>query len=168
MIDNDINNLEINFKKKVQDFLDECKQKWFNIMIIEWLRTLERQKRLYEQWRTRPGKKITWTLKSKHINWLAVDIVFKDKHWNPTWVWDYNSLIEIWKKHWLKNLAPTETCHFEDDIWEYEKMFKNKYWKWTIFNDIDWGLEKCIDKNWELNAKEFFYFVMIWLERTKK
>jgi hypothetical protein len=44
---------------------------------------------------------------------------------------------------------------------EYEKMFKDKYGKGTIFNDIDGAISKCINKDGSLNSKEFFYFVMI-------
>lgn len=43
--------------------------------VIEGLRTVERQKELYAIGRTKPGKKVTWTLKSKHIDGLAVDLL---------------------------------------------------------------------------------------------
>lgn len=39
----------------------------FDVCIVEGLRTLERQKTLYAQGRTAPGKVVTWTLNSKHI-----------------------------------------------------------------------------------------------------
>lgn len=42
--------------------------------VIEGLRTKERQAELYAQGRTKPGKIVTWTMKSKHIDGLAVDI----------------------------------------------------------------------------------------------
>lgn len=42
--------------------------------VIEGRRTLARQKELYAQGRTKPGPKVTWTLKSKHIDGLAVDL----------------------------------------------------------------------------------------------
>lgn len=178
MINRDIEKLETNFRNKIIDFLAEAKSKGFDIMIFEWFRTLDRQKELYAQWRTKSWKIVTWTMQSKHLEWKAVDIVFNDKNWNPSWVWDYDSLINIWKKYWLKNLKPTETCHFECDwslylnvkiMWEYEKMFKEKYWgKSSAFNDTDGAVKKCIDKNWNIIAKEFFYLIMIWLERMKK
>ena len=38
-------------------------------------RTLAEQQELYARGRTKPGKKVTWTLKSKHIDGLAFDIV---------------------------------------------------------------------------------------------
>lgn len=43
--------------------------------VIEGRRTLARQKELYAQGRTKPGAKVTWTLKSKHIDGKAVDCV---------------------------------------------------------------------------------------------
>ena len=42
--------------------------------VVEGLRSKERQKQLYAQGRTTPGNKVTWTLKSKHIDGLAVDL----------------------------------------------------------------------------------------------
>lgn len=126
MINRNIDDLSSNFKPKVIDFLAECKEKWFNIMVFEWLRTQERQKELYAQWRTKPWKIVTWTLKSNHLTGNAVDIVFKDSKWNPTWSWDYDSLIAIAKKYWIRNLKPKETAHFEDD-WTIYKPMKSKY-----------------------------------------
>ena len=42
--------------------------------VIEGLRTKQRQAELYAQGRTKPGKIVTWTMKSKHIDGLAVDL----------------------------------------------------------------------------------------------
>ena len=51
----------------------------------------------------------------------------------------------------------------------YETIFKMENPKGSsIFNDLDWALNRCIKKDWSLDAKEFFYLVMIWLERIKK
>jgi N-acetyl-anhydromuramyl-L-alanine amidase AmpD len=51
----------------------------------------------------------------------------------------------------------------------YEKIFiqENKKGS-TIFNDLDWALNRCIKEDWSLDSKEFFYLVMIWLERLWK
>mgnify|MGYP003395680363 CR=1 FL=1 len=38
-------------------------------------RTLAEQEELYARGRTKPGRKVTWTLKSKHLDGLAFDIV---------------------------------------------------------------------------------------------
>jgi len=45
-----------------------------DFMVVEGLRTLERQKQLYAQGRTTKGNIVTWTLKSKHLDGLAVDL----------------------------------------------------------------------------------------------
>lgn len=38
-----------------------------DFMVIEGVRTPERQKQLYAQGRTKPGRKVTWTLNSNHF-----------------------------------------------------------------------------------------------------
>jgi peptidoglycan L-alanyl-D-glutamate endopeptidase CwlK len=50
--------------------------------VLEGLRSLDRQKELYAQGRTAPGKIVTWTMKSKHIDGLAVDLVPYPLDWN--------------------------------------------------------------------------------------
>lgn len=42
--------------------------------VTEGLRTLSRQKELYAQGRTAPGKIVTWTLNSEHLSGRAVDL----------------------------------------------------------------------------------------------
>ena len=42
--------------------------------VVEGLRSKQRQAQLYAQGRTTAGKIVTWTLKSKHIDGLAVDL----------------------------------------------------------------------------------------------
>ena len=46
----------------------------FSLFVVEGLRTRERQAELYAQGRTKPGKKVTWTLHSRHIEGKAVDL----------------------------------------------------------------------------------------------
>lgn len=58
--------------------------------ILEGVRTPARQKELYAQGRTRPGKKVTWTLTSNHFinpktgHGHAVDIAPWPIDWNDT------------------------------------------------------------------------------------
>lgn len=52
-----------------------------DFMVVEGVRTLARQKQLYAQGRTVPGKIVTWTLKSKHIDGLAVDLLPAPYDW---------------------------------------------------------------------------------------
>jgi len=46
----------------------------FDVCVVEGVRTKARQAELYAQGRTKPGRKVTWTLNSKHIGGLAVDL----------------------------------------------------------------------------------------------
>jgi hypothetical protein len=46
----------------------------FEMIVTEGLRTLGRQQELYAQGRTVPGRIVTWTLKSKHLEGKAVDL----------------------------------------------------------------------------------------------
>ena len=52
------------------------------LMVIEGLRTRERQAELYAIGRTKPGKPVTWTLNSKHCDGLAVDVGPVPLDWN--------------------------------------------------------------------------------------
>jgi len=63
------------------------------ILVIEGLRTKERQEQLYAQGRTKPGPIVTWTLESKHLDGLAVDVVMPVDgkiDWNNA-----NSFVEV-------------------------------------------------------------------------
>ena len=50
--------------------------------VLEGVRTLERQRELYAHGRTAPGKIVTWTMKSRHIEGKAVDLVPYPLDWN--------------------------------------------------------------------------------------
>ncbi len=58
-----------------------------DFMVLEGVRTPERQKELYAQGRTKPGPKVTWTLTSNHFKQSdgfghAVDLVPFPVDWN--------------------------------------------------------------------------------------
>lgn len=96
--------------------------------VIEGVRTLDRQKQLYAQGRTAPGKVVTWTMKSKHIEGKAVDLL-------PATGWDnlisfdqvakamFQAAAELgvkirWGADWNSNGKPrekgeTDSPHFE-------------------------------------------------------
>lgn len=52
--------------------------------VLEGKRTLARQQELFDQGRTKPGKIVTWTMKSKHLDGDAVDLVPFPVDWNDT------------------------------------------------------------------------------------
>lgn len=113
-INKDINALDPAFRKKFDARRAEVKSKHPNAEVFETRRSQERQNWLYASGRTRPWPTVTRTLTSNHFTWKAVDIVFY-QNWQPTRSWPYDSLIEMAKKYWIRNLKPKETCHFEDD-----------------------------------------------------
>lgn len=53
---------------------EACQALPFDVIVVEGVRTIQRQRDLYEQGRTKPGKIVTWTMNSKHIDGLAVDL----------------------------------------------------------------------------------------------
>ena len=102
-------------------------------IVVEGLRTVARQRELYAQGRTKPGKVVTWTLASKHIDGQAVDLapVKADGSidWNDSKAFDAvaKAMFEAatvleyrirWGKDWNMNGKPGEkgeadSPHFE-------------------------------------------------------
>lgn len=70
----DIRSLQPVAQKAAQLFLDECKKKGVKVFVTEYHRSQQRQDYLYEQGRTRPGNKVTWTRHSNHTSGYAWDI----------------------------------------------------------------------------------------------
>lgn len=70
----DISELTEQAQKACKLFMDKCKAKGLNVLITETYRSQERQNYLYEQGRTRSGKKVTWTKQSRHTSRRAWDI----------------------------------------------------------------------------------------------
>lgn len=56
-------------------FRERCRAAGLDFIATETYRSQERQNYLYEQGRTRPGKIVTWTKKSRHTSRRAWDIV---------------------------------------------------------------------------------------------
>lgn len=71
--------------------LDEIEKKGVTPLIVETYRSQARQNYLYEQGRTRPGGKITWTLNSIHSKKNAVDLIPQRKvNGKMTAIWNTN------------------------------------------------------------------------------
>lgn len=140
MINHEVTSLVPEMQEKVHAFFADARSQWLPIYIFEARRSLDRQYELFGKGRTaqecvkngvpaiyakpKAWKVVTWTLKSKHLEWKAIDVVFDtsadpmnfSKPWNkkiPSWSGDWKKLTEIAKKHWLVSLAPTEQCHFQ-------------------------------------------------------
>ena len=105
-----------------------------DFMVIEGIRTPERQVELYAQGRTKPGPIVTWTLNSRHFiqkdGWgHAVDLVPWPVDWNDTKKFDaiaeamFKASKELgtpirWGADWDRDGRPrergeTDSPHFE-------------------------------------------------------
>jgi peptidoglycan LD-endopeptidase CwlK len=71
-------------QEKAKQFAVEMAQAGIPFMFTCTFRNQSEQDALYAQGRTKPGKKVTWTTKSKHTEGKAFDIaILKDG--KPTW-----------------------------------------------------------------------------------
>ena len=139
---NDINKLSPEFRKRFDPRWAEVKKKYPTAQVFETLRTQERQNRLYAQGRTRPWKIVTWTLTSNHKDWNAVDIIFDGKR-----SWPYDDIIEMAKKYGIRNLKPTETCHFElDDTKKFQDPKNPKTIEIREFMKSNWDSRHRAEK----------------------
>lgn len=100
-----------------------------DFLVLEGVRTPQRQRELYNQGRTTPGKIVTWTLKSKHIDGLAVDLAPYPLDWNNLKAFDaiaeamFKASKELnipirWGADWDQDGKPrergeTDSPHFE-------------------------------------------------------
>lgn len=115
----DIEQLSVQAQSACALFLEKCKQQSLNVLITETYRSQNRQNYLYEQGRTRPGKKVTWTYTSRHTSRRAWDICENIKgreYANPSF---FKRCAEVaadlgitWGGDW--NSTP-DTPHFEID-----------------------------------------------------
>jgi peptidoglycan L-alanyl-D-glutamate endopeptidase CwlK len=69
----------------VREAMGRCR---FRVRVLEGVRTMERQRELYAQGRTAPGKIVTWSMESRHLTGHAVDLAPIDDNgvldWNDT------------------------------------------------------------------------------------
>lgn len=81
----DLGELLPEVRKGAEILLTECKRQGLDIIITETYRSQERQDYLFEQGRTRPGKKVTWTKNSFHTTRRAFDVCqnVKGDEYNP-------------------------------------------------------------------------------------
>ncbi len=162
-INNSIDSLDVNFRKKFNAWWAEVTAKYPHARVFEARRSQERQQYLYAQWRTRPWRIVTWTLDSNHKDWKAVDIVFLN-NWKLERAWPYNDLIAMAKKYWIRNLAPKELCHFQCNWVPYEdytkqevdpliqKLIDNGIWNWVEWEGVTTRVALLIAKaiyNWK-------------------
>ena len=78
------------------EFLELAKQEWHDIFITETRRSQERQDMLYEQGRTTPGNRVTWTKVSSHTKWIAIDFAFEPSVYGSAYPDDEKLRAEVW------------------------------------------------------------------------
>ena len=105
-------------------FLAECKAQGLNVLITETYRSQARQDYLYSQGRTRVGKKVTWTKKSRHTSRRAWDICKNVKGQEYSDNDFFKTCGKIAKKYgitWGGEWKTPDYPHFEiDENWKYE------------------------------------------------
>lgn len=170
----DLSVLNPPIKKIAELWLQECKDNNLNVLIIETKRTKERQYYLYGQGRTQKdlinvgipvayanpkGKKVTWTLNSRHIGGNAFDFVPLTKKGVPDWndLKTFNeagkiaeSLGATWGGNWKTPDKPH--IEFTGNI--------NSIVKPTIDNDVVKSAKVLTNKLFELkiiNSKEYWF-----------
>jgi peptidoglycan L-alanyl-D-glutamate endopeptidase CwlK len=97
-------------------WLDACDEEGIEVLITCTLRTQEEQDALWEIGRSKPGRKVTWTRKSRHSAGNAFDFAILH-HGKITWdVTEYarpgkigQDLGLTWGGAWL----PPDSCHLE-------------------------------------------------------
>jgi peptidoglycan L-alanyl-D-glutamate endopeptidase CwlK len=105
-------------KDKYALFREKMKEAGIDFIVTCTTRTQEEQDRLYAQGRTIPGRIVTWTRKSKHVEGKAFDIVIM-RNGKPVW----NAKDKDWLRAgeigesvgliWGGRFKKVDACHFE-------------------------------------------------------
>lgn len=111
-------------QKACRLFLEECEKEGLNVCITETYRSQERQNYLYAQGRTREGKIVTWTKKSRHTSKLAWDIcknVKGQEYSDNTFFMKCGAIAKKLGITWGGTWKERDLPHFEvDKGWKYE------------------------------------------------
>ncbi len=187
--DRDLRKLKKPLREAWRKMEKKCHAKWLYVFVTEGKRSAQRQKELYAQWRTKPGKIVTWTLHSRHMVGEAFDIAWDPKHhWSlyPSDLQLREQVGKIWEsvglERWgrwaqtpdrphfqLPSSAHVHTPQEEQDI--YKQLFgyflqliqDDKISKETIKNIPD----KVWDQAKELDIKEIVVDYLETLDRNE-
>lgn len=128
MIENSLDKLTGEFKIKAKVLMEVCNAMKIRITPYETYRTRTRQAWLVSQWKS-------WTMNSYHLKWLAVDRVFSDSKWQPTWVGKYPSVHFIGFMCGVtpiyKNKKLVESCHIQDDGTTIARVMQKNSARWN-------------------------------------
>ena len=114
----DINELTPAAQQACKLFLERCAENGLKVRITETYRSQERQNYLYEQGRTRPGNKVTWTKNSRHTSRRAWDICqnIKGKEYSDSeFFLKCGRIAERLGITWGGSWKQADTPHFEID-----------------------------------------------------
>lgn len=158
--DRDISKLKPNFRAKVEMFLEEAHEKWFDIFVTEWLRTRERQMFLFWKWRSVETLKKYWVpagyakphdqivtkiLNSPHMRGESIDIAWDVEKYGSLFPRDFKlweSISAIGKKYgmdWWYEMWGRDKPHFQDNWIPVEEYIDEAQW----FYEIVHGNEKA-------------------------
>lgn len=117
MIENSLDKLIWEFRTKAKVLMEIVRLKYPGLAPFETFRTRARQARLYAN--KKPWQAVGIPGTSYHEKGLAVDWVFLNKNWQPTWKGDYPYVHMIW---FMCGMTPiydgkklVESCHLQSD-----------------------------------------------------
>nr|DAY12587.1 MAG TPA: hypothetical protein [Caudoviricetes sp.] len=150
----DINELTPTAQQACKLFLERCAEKGLKVRITETYRSQERQNYLYEQGRTRPGNKVTWTKNSRHTGRRAWDICqnIKGKEYSDAGFFvKCGKIAEKLGITWGGTWKQADTPHFEIDTnWTEQKednaMTQQEREKFNALVEAVENLSHTVDK----------------------
>ena len=149
----DISELTENAQKACNLFMSKCKAYGLKVLITETYRSQERQNYLYEQGRTRAGKKVTWTKNSRHTSRRAWDICKNVKGAEYSDASFFKECGKVAKKFgitWGGEWSTPDTPHFEvSENWDYEEddnMTSEERAKFNALVEVCETLRKDVDE----------------------
>ena len=114
-----INDLLPEVAAKCMTWQKECNLKLgmqgYSVLITCTYRSQAEQNALYAKGRTQPGRKVTWTRRSKHTKRIAWDVCFL-KNGKVTYAGPWAVIGEIAEKHgitWGGSWKVIDQCHFQ-------------------------------------------------------
>jgi peptidoglycan L-alanyl-D-glutamate endopeptidase CwlK len=113
----DVSELRPGAREACEAFLKECQAAGLDVFLTETYRSQERQDELYAQGRTKPGKVVTWTKRSKHTERCAWDVSFKSTGYDELGkFYDAGRIADALGIEWGGNWKTPDRPHFQ-----YEK-----------------------------------------------
>lgn len=162
--DRDLKKLSLNFQVKVGLWLKDCPE----IFVTEAYRSQARQDYLYEQWRTRAWRKITWTKNSMHTKRLAVDIAFNDGELYPRDLNKRKAVAAKAKEHgidWGYDLWKVDRPHFQDNWMPIPKVLTSTR-EPLILEAIEKGYYNGIEWQWLTDRVVLFVMKTLWSSKV--